>query len=92
MKAEVRKTWLRSIENKNKRNEGMTGDCEREERLGNNQFIVFVSGAYIGKMKKNEIHKDDQWGRKGENTQKETMEKFKENQKEQEEEMGRKET
>ena len=36
LKAEVRKTWLRSIENKNKRNEGTTGDCEREERLGNN--------------------------------------------------------
>lgn len=36
MKAGVRKTGLRSIEKKNRRKEEVTGNDEREKRLGNN--------------------------------------------------------
>ena len=57
MKAEMRKSWLRLSEKKNK--EEMRGDHERKGRPGNNYFIALVSGANIQKMKKNEINQSD---------------------------------
>lgn len=46
MEVEVRKTWLRSSEKKNKRRQEMRGDNAGEGRLGN---MVLVSGLMCGK-------------------------------------------